>query len=92
LLLGFCGPQGMYDIVVGSCASGYTLLGIAVGSCGASGNTPYWVLLIYVVPRATHFTGYCCWFMRGLGQYFPPPPTHYHYNSMGTPTATSNAQ
>jgi hypothetical protein len=32
----------------------HTLLGIVVG---------------YVTPRATHFTGYCCWFMRGLGQH-----------------------
>jgi hypothetical protein len=29
------------------------LLGIAVGSSGASGNTLYWVLLVYVVPRNT---------------------------------------
>jgi hypothetical protein len=25
-----------------------------------------WVLLVYVAPRATHFTGYCCWFMWGI--------------------------
>jgi hypothetical protein len=47
-----------------------TLLGIVVGLCGASGNTFYWVLLlVYVGPQATHFTGYCCWFMWGLGQH-----------------------
>jgi hypothetical protein len=32
----------------------HTLLGIVVG---------------YVAPRATHFTGYYCLFMRGLGQH-----------------------
>jgi hypothetical protein len=62
-----------------------TLLGIAVGSCGASGNTLYWVLLVHVVPQATHFAGYCCWFMRGLGQHIPPYTLPLH--SMGTPTA-----
>jgi hypothetical protein len=31
---------------------------------GASGKRVYWVLLlVYVVPWATHFTGYCCWSM-----------------------------
>jgi hypothetical protein len=36
----------------------HTLLGIVVGSCGVSGNTLYWVLLlVYVGPWATHFTG-----------------------------------
>jgi hypothetical protein len=48
----------------------YTLLGVAVGLCGgivvgAFGNTLYWVFLVNVAPRATHFTGYCCWFMWG---------------------------
>jgi hypothetical protein len=48
----------------------HTLLGIVVGLCGASGNTLYWVLLlVYMGPRATHITGYCCWFMWGLGQH-----------------------
>jgi hypothetical protein len=49
----------------------YSLLGNAVVSlCGASGNTLYWILLlVYMGPRATHFTGYCCWFMWGLGQH-----------------------
>jgi hypothetical protein len=43
------------------------LLGIVVVSFrGASGNTLYWVLLVYAGPRATHFTGYCCWFDVGL--------------------------
>jgi hypothetical protein len=28
------------------------------------GKTLYWVLLfVYVGPQATHFTGYCCWFI-----------------------------
>jgi hypothetical protein len=45
------------------------LLDIVVGLCGSSGNTLYWVLLlVYVGPRETHFTGYCCWFTWGLGQ------------------------
>jgi hypothetical protein len=35
----------------------HTLLGIVVG------------FLKYVWPQATHFTGYCCWFMLGLGQH-----------------------
>jgi hypothetical protein len=28
-----------------------------------------WVMLlsVYVVPRATHFTGYCCWFTKVCG-------------------------
>jgi predicted alpha/beta hydrolase len=63
----------------------HTLLGIVVGLRGASGNTLYWALLlvyveprqhtllgivlVYVGPLATHFTGYCCWFMWGLGQH-----------------------
>jgi hypothetical protein len=43
---------------------------VVVSLCGASGNTLYWVLLlVYMGPRATHFTGYCCWFMWGLGQH-----------------------
>jgi hypothetical protein len=46
----------------------HTLLGIVVGLCASA--TPYWVLmLVYVGPRARHFTGYCCWFMWGLGQH-----------------------
>jgi hypothetical protein len=29
-----------------------------------------WCIVVgYVAPQATHFTGYCCWFMRGLGQH-----------------------
>jgi hypothetical protein len=48
----------------------HMLLGIVVGLCGASGNALYWILLlVYVGPRATHFTGYCCWFTWGLGQH-----------------------
>jgi hypothetical protein len=43
---------------------------IIVGLCGASGDTLQWVLLlVYVGPQATHFTGYYCWFMWGLGQH-----------------------
>jgi hypothetical protein len=43
---------------------------LLLGLCGASGNRCYWVLLlVYVGPRATHFTGYCCWFTWGLGQH-----------------------
>jgi hypothetical protein len=30
-----------------------------VGLCGV-------LLLVMLRSRATHFTGYCCWFMRGL--------------------------
>jgi hypothetical protein len=60
---------------IGLCASGNTLLSIAVGLFGASGNTLYWyccwlccasgntlyllLLLVYEGPRTTHFTGYC---------------------------------
>jgi hypothetical protein len=44
----------------------HTLLGIAVGLCGASGNTLHWVLVYAVAPRATYFSGYgSCWFMWG---------------------------
>jgi hypothetical protein len=25
------------------------------------------LLLVYVGPRATHFTGYCCWFAKVCG-------------------------
>jgi hypothetical protein len=40
------------------------------GSCGASGNTLYWILfLVYVGPWATHLTGHCCWFTWDLGQH-----------------------
>jgi hypothetical protein len=65
------GQRTLLGIVVGLCAPGNTLLGIAVGLCGTSGNTPYWVLFVvgYVAPRATHFTGYCCCFTRGLGEH-----------------------
>jgi hypothetical protein len=46
------GQHTLLDIVVGLCASGNTLLGIAVGLCG---------------PRATHFTGCCCWLCCASG-------------------------
>jgi hypothetical protein len=43
---------------------------VVVSLCGASGNTPYRVLLlVYVGRRATHFTGYCCLVYVGLGQH-----------------------
>jgi hypothetical protein len=59
--------------IVGLCGTtGNTLLGIVVGLSGASDNTHILrVLLVYVVPRATHFTGYCCWFDVG------PRATHF---------------
>jgi hypothetical protein len=57
----------------------HTLLGIAVGLCGASGNTPILrVLLVYVAPRDTHFTLYCCSFMQVIvAGYFVPRATHF---------------
>jgi hypothetical protein len=73
-----CRQHTLLGIVVGLCASGNTLLGIAVGLCGASGNTPYWaLLLVYEGSRTTHFTRYClglyevsgstlCWASLGL--------------------------
>jgi hypothetical protein len=39
---------------IGLCASGKTLLGIAVGLCGASGNTLYWVLLLAMLHLGQH--------------------------------------
>jgi hypothetical protein len=78
IVVGLCGASGnsllILGIVVSLCALGNTLLGFAVGLCGASGNTPiHMVLLVYVASRATHFTGYCCWFIWGallhLGQH-----------------------
>jgi hypothetical protein len=41
----------------------------AVGLCGASGQHILLGIVGYVAPRATHFTGYCCWLMRGLRQH-----------------------
>jgi hypothetical protein len=39
-------------------------------SCGCRNSTLYWVLLlVYVGPPATHFTGYCCWFTWSLRQH-----------------------
>jgi hypothetical protein len=36
---------------------------------GVSGDALHWVLLlVYVGPWGTHFTGYCCWLMWGLGE------------------------
>jgi hypothetical protein len=44
---------------------------------GPQGNTLNWVLLVYVAPRATHFTGYCCWFIWGIVVgYVAPRTTH----------------
>jgi hypothetical protein len=39
---------------IGLCASGKTLLGVAVGLCGASGNTLYWVLLLVMLRLGQH--------------------------------------
>jgi hypothetical protein len=89
---GYCcwsiGGHGQHTLlgIVGLCASGNTLRGTAVGLCGASGNTLYWVLLVYVVPWATHFTGYCCWLCCASGNtpysllllvYEGPRTTHF---------------
>jgi hypothetical protein len=61
------GQHTLLGIVVGLCGGfgRHTSLGIVVGLYGASGNTLNWVLLVYVAPRATHFTGYC-WFMWSI--------------------------
>jgi hypothetical protein len=40
--------------IVGLCASGNTLLDIAVGLCGTSGNTLYWVLLLVMLRLGQH--------------------------------------
>jgi hypothetical protein len=49
------GQRTLLGIVVSLCASGNTLLGIiAVGLCGASGNTPYWVLLLVMLHLEQH--------------------------------------
>jgi hypothetical protein len=66
------GQHTLLGIVVGFMwgLGQHTLLGIVVWSTWASGNTHYRVLLlVYVGPRATYFTGYCCWFAWGLGQH-----------------------
>jgi hypothetical protein len=57
-------------LVVGLCASGNTLLGIAFGFMWDLGQqTLLGIVVGYVAPRATHFTDYCCWLTRGLGQH-----------------------
>jgi hypothetical protein len=73
------GQHTLLGIVVGLCGGlrRHTSLGIVVGLCEASGNTLNWVLLVYVAPRATHFTGYC-WFMWGtVVGYVAPWATHF---------------
>jgi hypothetical protein len=46
----------------------HTLLDIVVGSCGASGNTLYWILLLgYTGPQATYFTGIVVGLRGALG-------------------------
>jgi hypothetical protein len=70
IVVGLCGGFGQHTlvgIVVGLMwgRGQDTLLGIVVGFCGASGYTLHWVLLAYLSPGATHFTGYCCWFIWG---------------------------
>jgi hypothetical protein len=68
LLLVYVEPRVLLLVYVGP--REHTLLDTVVGLCGASGNTPYWILSsIYAGARATHFSGYCCWFMWGLGQH-----------------------
>jgi hypothetical protein len=63
---------------------------VVVSLCGASGDTLHWVLLwayvgvnwvllVYVAPRATHFTGYCCWFMRGIVVGYVAPRAYTPY-------------
>jgi hypothetical protein len=48
----------------------HTLLGIVVGLCWASGNTlSGYCCWVYMRPRATHITGYCCMVYMGLGQH-----------------------
>jgi hypothetical protein len=73
------GQHTLLGIVVGLCASDNNLLGIAVGSSGASGNIPILrVSVVYVASLSTHFTGYCCWFMWGIVVgYVAPQATHF---------------
>jgi hypothetical protein len=52
------GQHTLLGIVVGFMWGLGQHMGIVVGLCGASGKTLYWVLLlVYVGPWATHFTG-----------------------------------
>jgi hypothetical protein len=85
----------LLSIVVGLCGvSGNTLYWVLLlGLCGTSGNTLYWVLLFGLRgPRATHITGYCCWFTRASGNthycvlllaYVGPWATHFTGSDVG---------